>query len=235
MSKTSTPENPTINNPWIQTGSGIAFDLINPTPDMVDFRTDVAGSLSRLPRFNGHLLHGPYSVAQHSVMGADALFNETGRRDLAAAFLLHDAHEAYIGDITTPVARALAIYAGAAASGGKDDLAAASACYAAVKSTETGIAMMKERADQAIHTAAGVPWPLPPDVRAAVKLMDLRMLVTEQIHLLGPEVRPWVPEGIAPLWEETERHFMIWSRDRSEETFRERLEAYLPNMPKQAF
>jgi uncharacterized protein len=223
-----------VGNPWIQTASGIAFDLIAPIPEMVNFETDIAESLARLPRFNGHLRSGPYSVAQHSVVGADALFNETGRRDLAAAFLLHDAHEAYIGDITTPVARALAIYAGETASGGRDDLAAAVARHAAVKSTESGIALMKERLDRAIHTAAGIAWPLPDNVREAVKLMDLRMLVTEQQHLLGPEVRPWVPAGIAPLWELTERDFPVWSWGLSTNIFRERLEAYLPNMPKRA-
>lgn len=73
---------------------------------------DIATSLSRLARFNGHTRYF-YSVAQHSaivaLVAAD-LANPTGCADqgglaLKAARwgLLHDAHEAWMGDVAGPL------------------------------------------------------------------------------------------------------------------------------------
>lgn len=63
---------------------------------------EIAESLSRICRFNGHL--GWESVATHSIRVARALGYAAPRVQLAA--LLHDAHEAYIGDIPGPLLRA---------------------------------------------------------------------------------------------------------------------------------
>ena len=65
-------------NPWIQTGTGRALDLMAPTAAMIDLETDVAEALAREPRFGGHVRGGPYSVAQHMVLGADAIVAQTG-------------------------------------------------------------------------------------------------------------------------------------------------------------
>lgn len=84
-------------------------DLACPKEADVDWQL-IAQALSRIARFcglNGD--DGAYSVAQHCVLGADALFNETGDGILAAQFLLHDAHEAFLGDITLPVQKYLGI------------------------------------------------------------------------------------------------------------------------------
>ncbi|CAH1671855.1 hypothetical protein [Chelatococcus asaccharovorans] len=172
--------------PWLQTASGRAFDLINPTADMVDFRQDVPDALARIPRFNGHVPGGPYSVAQHCCIGADAILDETGRADLAAAFLLHDAHEAYIGDIATPVARALAVMAGIGDGVGADIIA------------HKAFERLKMRIDRAIFQAACLPWPsLGTDV-LAIKRMDLAMLEAERRQLLGPSPAPWGLETEPP-------------------------------------
>lgn len=81
------------------------FTFFPVKPDAIDFR-DIAHSLAKLPRYNGH---GPidlhYSVAEHSVLMANhAYFTFEGEIKHAAAFalavLLHDAHEAYTGDLT---------------------------------------------------------------------------------------------------------------------------------------
>ncbi len=81
---------------WIITHTGRRFDILDPKPDMIDIR-DIAHSLSLLCRFNGHT-HVFYSVAQHSCSVA---FNVPKEIKLEA--LLHDAAEAYIGDIASPI------------------------------------------------------------------------------------------------------------------------------------
>jgi len=78
------------------TYSGIWLDLENPTPDMITIK-DIAIGLSRESRFNGHT-EKFYSVAQHSVL-CSRLVPEW----VALEALLHDATEAYLKDIPTPL------------------------------------------------------------------------------------------------------------------------------------
>lgn len=86
---------------WILTASGVEFDLINPTPDMVRIE-DIAVALSRIARFNGHTSRF-YSVAEHSIIGANLIGQSHDGGELALEFLLHDAHEAYVGDLCRPL------------------------------------------------------------------------------------------------------------------------------------
>lgn len=89
-----------IHTHFIRTNSGLDVDLHNPTPDMLSIR-DIAHHLSLINRFSG-ATEAPYSVAQHSVLVADLLL---ARKHTAATCmwgLLHDAHEAFLGDMTTP-------------------------------------------------------------------------------------------------------------------------------------
>ncbi len=65
---------------------------------------DISHALAHLCRFNGHT-HEFYSVAQHSCMVADLVPAE---HKLAA--LLHDATEAYIGDMVRPIKEVMAAY-----------------------------------------------------------------------------------------------------------------------------
>lgn len=83
-------------DPWIVTHSGRQFDFHNPTPDMVCIE-DIAHALSMSCRFGGHTQYH-YSVAQHSVNVARLVPDE---HKLVA--LLHDATEAYIGDMVSPL------------------------------------------------------------------------------------------------------------------------------------
>lgn len=163
---------------WLQTSTGRAFDLLNPTPDMVDLRIDVAEALARIPRFGGHVSMGPYSAAQHSVIGADAIMAKTRDASLAAAFLLHDAHEAYLGDITTPVQQALA--------GSFEEM-----LPGAGHRHLTALNRLKIRIDVAIHAAAGVPFPHADAVRKVIKDMDLSLLLAERQALLATPPKPW--------------------------------------------
>jgi uncharacterized protein len=84
---------------WIQTFSGRKFHLIECTPDDVAF-IDIAVPLSRMARFNGHT-RTFYSVAQHSVL----VSQHCG--EFALEGLLHDAAEAYLGDIVRPLKKLL--------------------------------------------------------------------------------------------------------------------------------
>lgn len=81
---------------WIETFSGVRFDLIEPKEDDILIE-DIAHALSNLCRFSGHTKVF-YSVAQHSLMLCD-LVEEKYRLQA----LLHDASEAYLSDIPSPL------------------------------------------------------------------------------------------------------------------------------------
>jgi len=83
-------------NPWNQTFSGLAFDLIDPAPAMVSIK-DIALSLANQCRFNGHTKRF-YSVAEHCLYVSRVL-----PRELAFCGLMHDAAEAYVGDMVSPL------------------------------------------------------------------------------------------------------------------------------------
>ena len=87
----------------IHTFSGIAFDLLNPQPEMILLK-DIIHSLSLINRFNGAAKF-PYSVAQHSLYVAGLLPDE-----LKLHGLLHDAPEAYVGDMVSPLKKIMTEY-----------------------------------------------------------------------------------------------------------------------------
>lgn len=91
--------NETIKPQSMLTFSGRYVDVTKPRASDIDI-IDIALALGNINRFTGHA--GPYTVADHSV-----LVSRLVPQELAAEALLHDAHEAYLGDISTPVKRAL--------------------------------------------------------------------------------------------------------------------------------
>jgi hypothetical protein len=92
---------------WIQTYSGRRFYLDEPRAEDVDI-IDIAVALSRIARFGGHT-YVFYSVAQHSVLASQHVLipGEVYSDDCAywatLSALLHDATEAYCGDLTRPL------------------------------------------------------------------------------------------------------------------------------------
>lgn len=82
--------------PWIETNSGKKFDLLNPTAGMIDI-SDIAEHLSKICRYIGACPRF-YSVAEHCIIGSRLIPEQ-----YKLSFLLHDAHEAYIGDISRPL------------------------------------------------------------------------------------------------------------------------------------
>jgi len=211
---------PPLSLPWFQAASGRAVPLLSPTAADIDW-ADIALSLGRQCRFNGHVPAGFYSIAQHchetarvvvaaltsdSVAADLALIASRRRPDGAAlvavalrgdgldpdlvraAALLHDAHEAYLGDITTPVAAALAI-----------------ATARRRRWAETGFAVALDRLkatfDAAIYAAADLPWPPPEGLAALVDAADQMTLATERRDLLAPPPHRWPgPEIPAAPW-----------------------------------
>lgn len=94
MTRTSIETHPT----------GTHFDFTNPTPEMVHIE-DIARALSQTARFGGHTRKF-YSVAEHALL-VHRLVRHVAGPELAFAALHHDSHEAYLGDIPTPLKRML--------------------------------------------------------------------------------------------------------------------------------
>ena len=80
----------------IVTSTGILFDILETTPEMVKVE-DIAHSLSMGNRFTGHTKF-PYPVSQHSRLGSYLVPPR-----FALRFLLHDGSEAYLGDMNRPL------------------------------------------------------------------------------------------------------------------------------------
>lgn len=94
---------------WIQTSKGRKFDLLAPDPVQLDIE-EIAHSLSLLCRFTGHVSRF-MSVAHHSVIVALLVeqMDGTTRQD-AYDGLMHDATEAYVGDVARPLKQLLPEY-----------------------------------------------------------------------------------------------------------------------------
>lgn len=84
---------------WIETVSGLQFHFLDPQPDEIKI-TDIAHALSNNCRFVGQCSRF-YSVAEHSWHVARLLDGCPLVAQLAG--LLHDASEAYITDVASPV------------------------------------------------------------------------------------------------------------------------------------
>lgn len=81
---------------FFQTHTGKRFFPLDPQIDDIDIR-DIAHALSNICRFGGHTREF-YSVAQHCV-----LVSEIVHSSIALEGLLHDAAEAYVGDMVRPL------------------------------------------------------------------------------------------------------------------------------------
>lgn len=87
----------------IETVSGKPFDVMCPSSEMVDL-DDIIHSLSLICRYNGHVPHF-YSVAEHSVRASWYVLAHGGSQEEQLAALMHDAAEAYVGDMVRPIKR----------------------------------------------------------------------------------------------------------------------------------
>lgn len=87
---------------WMQTGSNQQLDFAAEEWIVLPIEL-IARALSNICRYNGHCSRY-YSVAEHSI-----LMSYMVPEELALATLLHDASEAYVGDMPTGLKRAMGI------------------------------------------------------------------------------------------------------------------------------
>ena len=85
----------------INTFSGLKVDLLNPTADMIDIM-DIAKGLAYKAHFAGQTPFY-FSIAQHSTLVHDLMRDEIKDNKMLLLGLLHDASEAYIGDMVKPL------------------------------------------------------------------------------------------------------------------------------------
>lgn len=96
--------------PWLATSLGGMWSISHPHARDV-FLEDIASGLSRTCRYGGQIRADAafYSVAEHCVLMTEwAIYGDFVRtREDALAILLHDASEAYFGDMPTPLKKML--------------------------------------------------------------------------------------------------------------------------------
>src|SRR4051812_20612492 len=95
---TTVRERDWLRGDWMQTYTGRAFWPLDAQPEDVD-PLDIAAALSMLCRYGGHVSRF-YSVAEHCLLMSEAVAPEH-----ALWALLHDATEAYMGDMVRPLKR----------------------------------------------------------------------------------------------------------------------------------
>jgi hypothetical protein len=150
-------------SPWIQTASGLKFPLLDIDPDAILIE-DIAHALSMLCRFNAQCLRF-YSVAEHSVHVSYEIASQ-----LAFVGLMHDAAEAYIGDVPSPL---------------KDHLP---------KFQEIEDHLMSAIA---ARFGFGMPAKGSDDARE-LKRADKQLLVDEKVAIMSSEPEPW-PSDVPPV------------------------------------
>lgn len=94
--------------PWMQTSTGGKFFLSDPRPEEV-FIMDIANGLAKEQRYGGQIdIDLDYSVAEHSVLMAKYAYESLKWGERAClCVLLHDAAEAYVKDIPSPLKHVL--------------------------------------------------------------------------------------------------------------------------------
>jgi hypothetical protein len=170
---------------WKQTYTGRMFFPLEPDPGAVVIE-DVARSLAMQCRFNGHVRRY-YSVAEHSVL-VSRLVPEA----FALEGLLHDAAEAYMGDLIRPLKQAAMLYAG----------------------QERGILDWRD-VEAGVQAAVARAFGVPALAHPSVKQADMALLMAERGQLLGDPPAPWGTEYVRPA--DVALH--CWGPKQAEEEF----------------
>jgi hypothetical protein len=154
---------------WIQTHTGMAFDLSDPHPSMFRIE-DVAYSLAHQCRFTGHCSRH-YSVSEHSRHVARMV-----KPEWRLAALLHEVEEAYIGDLSSPFKALLRSFPGGDSALG---------CVVAPIKRAAQLAFDLDLYQHSSYSALRrLDIPQMRDRGHAIKQVDLRMLATERRDLM---------------------------------------------------
>lgn len=148
---------------WMQTYTGRAFYPHDPRPEEISI-FDIAHGLAAQCRYNGHTRRF-YSVAEHSVYVSRSVDPRFAREAL-----LHDAAEAYVGDLIRPLKTGL--------------------LGSYFSDVETLVEL-------AVAGRFGLSWSH--DAIAAVKEIDNRILVDERDQIMATPPRSWNLDGLAPV------------------------------------
>lgn len=147
---------------FVRTYSGRDVSLADPHFGTINIR-DIACALSRINRFCG-ATRLPVNVADHSLNVVRYLALQRASAAVQLLGLLHDAHEAYIGDITAPMRRQIKAMIG-----------------------HDVVEAIADRLDRAVWQAFGLTRHLLTMDIAAVKLADQAVLAAEWRDLMeGP-------------------------------------------------
>jgi len=165
---------------WIRSWSGKRIDFLDLDPKEIT-KEDIAVGLSRECRFGNHT-QPIYVVAQHCVLASYLVPSH-----LAFAALLHDASEAYLRDIPSPL---------------KDIL--------------PGYRRIEREFEKILFKKYGVPYPIPPEIKEVdIKLRKLEshLFMKDSAESKKPrkdfveiDIVPWTPdeakEKFLQRWEE---------------------------------
>ena len=161
--------------PWIQVRSGGRFYPFAPRAAEIDIY-DIAWSLARKCRYNGHC-SATYTVAEHSVRCAWLLAKTDAV--LALCGLLHDAHEAYTGDLPQPLKHGPGM---------------------------ESFRYMEAACERAVAQAFALPWPMSPLVKWADRAL-LHTEARDLMQPLDADWAQWLdvpalPQRIEPMSEQ---------------------------------
>lgn len=92
----------------IKVSAGHYVDLASPDPETIEIKS-IAAALSKTCRFGGHCPKY-YTVAEHCIHAVGLAFQDHVTCDVLRTILLHDATEAYVGDVVKPLKAMLPEY-----------------------------------------------------------------------------------------------------------------------------
>jgi uncharacterized protein len=154
-------------SPFIETRTGVRFQPLSPVVDDICIE-DIAHALSNQCRFSGHV-RTFYSVAEHCVRVAELLRYWGAPTEIQLWGLLHDASEAYLVDLPTPLK--------------------------SHPSIGDGYRAAEEALMHAVCARFGLPETMPDLVRRA----DAKMLATEVRDLMFARPEHWAALKEAPI------------------------------------
>jgi uncharacterized protein len=170
---------------WIQTYTGRKFYPLEPDAGEIDIR-DIAHALALKCRYGGRCREF-FSIAQHSV-----LVSRLVPLPDAKWGLLHDAGEAYLCDVPTPVKGAFFVRDGLSLS---------------------PLGVVEGRILAEVARAFGL---CPPPIPLSVNVADVRCLERERRQLMGPPPEEW---ATAQCWDGDATPIECWGLVQAEVEF----------------